>query len=152
MKVLSIPKKVNASVVRLVGGQVFLLSLLYLLTRQPVIPALLIIDFLVRSLGYPRFSLLAQTGILVSRHLEMKNRPIFFAPKRFAATIGLVLSLTALTISLAGFQLAAALVMGILGIFSFLEAFFGFCAGCKIYGFLMQKGVLSDKDCEDCAW
>jgi len=152
MKTISIPKKVNATVVRLVGGQVFLLSLLFIATRQPVIPAFLIIDFLVRSLGYPVFSPLARGGILINRRLELKDRPIFFAPKRFAAAIGLVLSLTALTLTLAGFIPAALAVIGVLGLFSFLEAFFGFCAGCKIYGFLMQKGILSDKHCADCAW
>jgi hypothetical protein len=152
MKALSIPKKVNATVVRLVGGQVFLLSVLYFITRQPVIPAFLLIDFMVRSLGHPQFSLLAQGGVFLSGKLGMKNRPIFFAPKRFAASIGLVLSLTALSTSLAGLSLASLLVTGLLGFFSFLEAALGYCAGCKIFGFLMVKGILPDKYCEDCAW
>ncbi len=62
MKSISIPKKVNSTVVRLVGGQVFLLSILYIITARPVIPAFLALDFAIRAAGYPRFSLLAAAG------------------------------------------------------------------------------------------
>ncbi|MDC7233075.1 MAG: DUF4395 domain-containing protein [Spirochaetales bacterium] len=151
MKVVSIPKKVNASVVRLVGGQVFLLSLLYIVTAHPLIPVFLIADFAVRALGYPRFSLLARTGVILSQVLKLKYRPIFFTPKRFAALIGLFLSSGALVLALSGLNLTAVLVISVLGLFSFLESGFGFCAGCKIFAFLMHRGWIPSKFCEDCA-
>lgn len=152
MKVISIPKKVNSTVVRLVGGQVFLLSLLYILTDWTVIPAFLVLDFAIRASGHPRYSILAEVGMLISRALNLKNRPIFFAPKRFAALIGLILSLTAVTLSLVSLTAASLGVIAVLGLFSFLESGFGFCAGCKIFGFLMHKGWIPSRYCADCAY
>lgn len=152
MKILSIPKKVNSTVVRLVGGQVFLLSLLYILTDWAFIPAFLVLDFAIRASGYPRFSLLAEIGILISRVFSLKNRPIFFAPKRFAALIGFVLSLTTLILLIFSLNYGAIILIAILGLFAFLESGFGFCAGCKIFGFLMHKGLIPSKYCADCAY
>ncbi|MBF9014959.1 MULTISPECIES: DUF4395 domain-containing protein [unclassified Oceanispirochaeta] len=152
MKTISIPKKVNSTVVRLVGGQVFLLSLLYILTDWALIPAFLAIDFAIRASGYPRFSLLAETAILISKVFGLKNRPIFFAPKRFAALIGLILSLTALILSIVSLTDSSLVFIAVLGLFSFLESGFDFCAGCKIFGFLMHKGWIPTKYCSDCAY
>jgi len=152
MEALSIPKKVNGTVVRLVAGQVFFLSLLFIFTGQPAAAGILVLDFLVRSLGYPQFSLLALTGRGLAGAVHLKSRPIFFKPKRFAASIGLGLSLLSLVFLSIGLGAAAAGVIGLLGIFSFLEAFFGFCGGCKIYGYLIWRGWISDKNCPDCVY
>ncbi|MDA3955486.1 DUF4395 domain-containing protein, partial [Oceanispirochaeta sp.] len=121
MKAYSIPKKVNSKVVRLVGGQVFLLSLLFIVTQEPFIPAFLLIDFATRALGLPRYSLLAYTGILLARLFKMKEKPIFFAPKRFAAGIGLFLSTSSLISVLLGAGELGVGIISLLGIFSFLE-------------------------------
>jgi Domain of unknown function (DUF4395) len=152
MKITSIPKKVNSTVVRLVGGQVFLLSLLYILTEWAFIPAFLVLDFAIRASGHPSYSLLAEIAIYISRILSLKNRPIFFAPKRFAALIGLILSLSALFLSIVSLTVASLVFIAVLGLFSFLESGFGFCAGCKIFGFLMHKGWIPSKYCADCTY
>ncbi len=150
MKSLSIPKKVNSTVVRLVGAQVFLLSVLYIFTGQPLITAFLVLDFGIRAAGYPRFSPTAFAGSRISRGLKLKERPIFFTPKRFAASIGFALSLGALASVLFGAATASALIIAVLALFSFLESGFGFCAGCKIFAFLMGKGWISSEHCRDC--
>jgi hypothetical protein len=38
----------------------------------------------------------------------------------------------------------------LLTIFSFLEGFFDFCAGCKIYGLLIHLNIFNEEDCIDC--
>ncbi len=150
MKVISIPKKVNSSVVRLVAGQVFLLSLLFVFTRQPLFAGILVIDFAIRALGYPLFSPLALAGRLLSDSIHMKPKPVFFHPKRFAAAIGFFLSLTALILLSAGAVFWSVAVTALLLFFSFLESFFGFCAGCKIYAFLVRNSWISAGNCPDC--
>lgn len=152
MKTLSIPKKVNGTIVRLVAAQVFFLSLSYILTGLVLFPAVLVADFCIRALGYPNLSPLALIGRLLTDWLKMEKRLIFFKPKRFAATIGLVLSFSALILFSFNLKSASFAVMVLLGFFSFLEAFWGYCAGCKIYGFLISHGWLSEKNCPDCAY
>ncbi|QEN06479.1 DUF4395 domain-containing protein [Oceanispirochaeta crateris] len=151
MNILSIPQKVNSNVVRLVGGQVFLLSIVYILLRQAVIPAFLLLDFMIRAAGRPRFSILAQVAVLLAKIFGLKEKPIFFSPKRFAAGIGVVLTASTLIAFMAGAVSLSLGIISILGIFSFLEGVFGFCAGCKIYGFLMMKNIIPDRFCEVCA-
>ncbi len=151
MKAISIPKKVNYSVVRLVAGQVFLLSLVYIVTKQPVVAGVLLMDFAARALGYPQFSLLALTGRVLAETVNLRVRPIFFRPKRFAAAIGFFLSLLIVVFSIMGNVYLSFGLSGLLMIFSFLESALGFCAGCKIYAFLIQKGWISSDNCPDCA-
>jgi hypothetical protein len=42
--------------------------------------------------------------------------------------------------------------LAVLCLFSALESFLGFCAGCKIYGLLMQWHVVPEHDCPQCSW
>jgi hypothetical protein len=74
------------------------------------------------------------------RSLNLGEILINEGPKVFAARIGLTLSALALVSFIAGFNLAAYILGGILVFFSFLEAVFGFCVACKIYPiFFRQK-------------
>jgi predicted benzoate:H+ symporter BenE len=63
------------------------------------------------------------------------------APKRFAAGVGFLFSLSFLILSLIPYTLAAGVLAGILVLFASLEAFFAFCAGCYVYFFLKKLGV-----------
>ena len=150
MKVLNIPKHVNGTVVRIVAGQVFLLSISILLTGSSLLIIIMAMDFLIRTLGYSGFSPLSQAGAFLAKRLRLKKKIIFFKPKRFAALIGFSLSLSALILLTAGQTHIALGFISVLGVFSFLEAFLGFCAGCKIYGFLITRGLISSRNCPDC--
>jgi hypothetical protein len=64
-----------------------------------------------------------------------------------AAVLGLVGALTGS--SAAG---AAVLVIGVvMVVFPALEAFFGFCVGCVLFGLLMRAGLVPEDICLDCA-
>ena len=102
IKFSSIPIKEKFSVVRLVAGQVFLLFLLFVITKRPLFPGILTIGFAIRALGYPSFSPLALAGRFLAESIHMKPKPVFFHPKRFAAAMGFFLSLTALILLSAG--------------------------------------------------
>ncbi len=42
------------------------------------------------------------------------------------------------------------MVVALLGIAAFLEAAFGLCLGCKVFGLLMRLGVVPDEVCAEC--
>ena len=71
-------------------------------------------------------------------------------PPRFAQTVGLVFSGTALILSATGFGLAAQIVTGVLIAAAFAECAFGFCLGCVVFGYLQRAGVIPDTVCEAC--
>jgi hypothetical protein len=79
------------------------------------------------------------------------NRPVPGPPKRFAQTIGLVFSVTALLL-LVEMETAgpAKAVVAVLTLFASLEAFVGFCAGCFAFGYLMRFGLIPQTVCREC--
>ena len=66
--------------------------------------------------------------------------------------IGVVFSVTAAVLSL-GFGLngAAYIVLGGLIFAAGLESVFGYCLGCRVFGFLINWGIIPESVCEDCA-
>ncbi|MBI9097032.1 MAG: DUF4395 domain-containing protein [Spirochaetaceae bacterium] len=153
MKTLNRPFRVSEAAVRGVAIQVFLLSLTAIITKSQIPVIILIIDFAVRVILIPRFSLLA----LVSRKwiaplAGFRRRQIVFKPKRFAAAIGLTMSIAALLLSINNLPLFYTITLSTLALFSSLEAFFKFCAGCKIFGLLMLLGLVKEDECPDCVY
>lgn len=146
-----IPFRVNEQGVRGVALQVFLLSVISILTKSKIPVAILVLDFFIRVTLSPGFSPLA----LISRSIivpitRFKLRIVAYKPKRFAAGIGATMSLLALILFSIGNVSVGVIVLGILSIFSFLEFAFAFCAGCKIFALLIKAGIFSEELCEDC--
>jgi hypothetical protein len=142
---------VQEVVVRTVAGQVFLLSLLALGLKFPWLALALAVDFGIRALVTPRWSLLS----LIARDLvvpafRLQDQSIPFAPKRFAAAIGFSLSAAAFLLAMLTTTWAWIAPLAILCLFSALESFLGFCAGCKIYGVLMRLHIVPEHDCPQC--
>ncbi|MBC7308249.1 MAG: DUF4395 domain-containing protein, partial [Dietzia sp.] len=73
------------------------------------------------------------------------------APKRFAQTIGLVMSSVAFGLFLGGLTTAGIVVLGVLVLAALAEAALGFCLGCWMYGQLQRVGLIPDDACVDCA-
>jgi hypothetical protein len=150
MKKIERPFRVNEAVVRGVAIQVWLLSLTVLLTKSFIPIILLIIDFGIRIFLTPSFSPL----VLISKTIQplglFKKKMITFQPKRFAAMIGLTMSLAALISHAMGLTILFIILMAILALFSFLEGFFRFCAGCQIFRLLIKWHLADEKLCEEC--
>jgi hypothetical protein len=108
--------------------------------------------FIARALSGPRFSPLGQlaTRVLAPRigHAKLVAGP----PKRFAQTMGAVMSVTAVVLHFGfGFDGAAEIVVGLIIVGATLESAFAYCIGCKLFAILMRIGLVPVETCEACA-
>jgi hypothetical protein len=149
----SFPHPLNASVARTVGAGVVIMAVATIVFEQNWITLLLAYGFIARVLAGPRLSPLALlvTKVIVPK-FHLPYRPVAGPPKRFAALIGVIFSVTAAVLSLVfGLDGIAYIVLGGLIFAAGLESIFGYCLGCKIFGFLIGWGIIPESVCEDCA-
>src|SRR4051794_25135360 len=147
------PDPVNGVSARVVAGGVVLLCLAILATRQPWLLLVLAYGFVARVATGPTLSPLGQLATrVITPRLPVAARAVPGPPKRFAQAIGATLSSGAVVAWLAfdATTLAWVLVAMIL-VAASLEAFAGFCLGCKIFAGLMRVGVIPESVCEACA-
>ncbi len=149
--VLTFPNPVNDYAARSTAGLVIALAIVAIVVNHPVVYALLAIGFLLRVMAGPKLSPFGQLSVrFIVPKIWKKTKLVPGPPKRFAQTIGLAFSGTALVLSLLGFGLAAQIVVGLLIGAAFLEFAFGFCLGCTIFGYLQRWGVIPDDVCKAC--
>ena len=132
------PKVVSERVARLNATFTVLIIALFLYTSNIFLIGFLAVDFLFRGADRPKFSPLAITSKGFARTFDLRPQMINAGPKLFAARIGLVFSVAVFLLNMAGFGVAPIVTASVLGLFSFLEAAFGFCVACKIYPFVYQ--------------
>ncbi|MGC4962363.1 DUF4395 domain-containing protein [Gordonia sp. DT218] len=148
---LTFPNPVNDYAARSTAGLVILLAVVAILVNSPVLYALLALGFLLRVMAGPRFSPFGQLSVrVIAPKIWRKSRLVPGPPKRFAQTIGLVFSGTALVLSLLGAGLAAQIVVGLLIVAAGLELVVGLCLGCVAFGFLQRRGIIPETVCEAC--
>ncbi|WP_420150777.1 DUF4395 domain-containing protein [Spirosoma sp.] len=126
--------KMNESKARTVAFGVLLLIVAFLLTSFWPILLFMLMDFALRAFNYGTYSPLARISDQVVRVLDFPVRLVDQAPKRFAAGVGLIFSITLLIVQAVG--LNTFVLAGILAVFAALESLAGFCAGCYVYTFL----------------
>ena len=147
----SFPNPVNEVAARVVAGMVVALTLTIIVTGQSLLMVVLAYGFLARVATGPTLSPMGQ---LATRFLAPRiatRRLVPGPPKRFAQTVGLVFSTTALVLHYgAGLTLAAHGVLAVLTVFASLEAFLGFCAGCFVFNNMMRWGLIPQSVCEEC--
>jgi len=146
------PSQVPSRIPRLVAAQVVILGALPPLVHHAWPLGLLVLDFALRALIAPGLSPLARVAWFVGRRLPGgPGTPIAYAPKRFAATVGLVFFSVAFLLHqfpatvVAGQALAAVVVL-----LASLEALLGFCLGCHIHALLVRSGLLAEPPCPTC--
>ncbi len=150
--VFGFPNPVNEVAARMVAGMVVLLALATIFSGQGWLYVLLAYGFLARVATGPTLS---PMGLLATRVLAprsgIQERPVPGPPKRFAQTVGLAFSTTALVLYLVvGSTIAANAVLGVLMLFAVLEAGLGFCAGCFVFGYMMRWGISPESVCREC--
>jgi hypothetical protein len=149
----SFPHPMNGNVARAVALGVVVMATLVIAStvvdidfRWLLFP--LAYGFIARVAAGPRLSPLA---LLVTK-FKLPYEPVPGPPKRFAATMGIGFSVTALILEFGfGYTVAANIALGMLIFAAGLEAFLGFCLGCQIFAILMRIGVISEETCEDCS-
>lgn len=93
-------------------------------------------DFALRAAGRPALSPVARTAGWLRRLAGLAERRINAGPKRFAASVGFLFSLSVGLALLAGLRPLGLALAAILGTCAGLEAFFGFCLACRIHPWL----------------
>lgn len=145
------PNPVNDYAARATAGLVIALAVVAIVVDHPVLYAVLAIGFALRVAGGPRYSPFGRLSVhVIVPKLWKREKLVPGPPKRFAQTIGLAFSVTALLLSLTGQGLAAQIVIGVLIVAAALEFVWGFCLGCVVFGFLQRRGVIPETVCEAC--
>ncbi len=161
MSTAQAPERINEAPVRgvatLVSAAVAAALALAALLSAPWIAgaaaAALSVDFTLRAAGRSALSPLAGlSGSLQGSVFRYKSRMITAQPKRFAAGIGAFMTALAAGSWLAGWDGALYGSLAALLLFSFLEAAFRFCAGCKMFALLVRLGLLREDVCYDCVF
>lgn len=151
-QIFTFPNPVNEHAARLVAFGVVLLSVTTIVFDQHWLLLVIAYGFVARVLSGPKLSPLGRvvTQVVVPA-LGRPPKLVPGPPKRFAQGIGVVFSSTAVLLHFAvGATGPAEVVLGMLAVAASLEAFFGLCLGCVVFGWLMRVGVIPRSACEAC--
>jgi Domain of unknown function (DUF4395) len=152
VQIVGFPNPVNEVSARLVATGVVVLAVVTIAFDVRWLTILLAYGFVARVLTGPKLSPLGQLVTrLITPALPVAPKLVPGPPKRFAQGIGAAFTLTAavLTFGFDRFDLAQ-IVLGMLVVAASLEAFAGFCLGCKAFALLMRLGVIPAEVCEAC--
>ena len=139
--------------VRLIAAVVLVLTVLALVTGAWWLYVPLLLDFALRAAIGPQVSPVAQ-GVArwLRPRVAVARQPTAGAPKRFAATIGAVMSAVILLLWVTGAAQPLLLVLGAaMVLFPALESVLGICVGCLGFAGLMRLGVVPAEVCLECA-
>ncbi len=144
-------ERVKEQVVRGIAVQVFAVSVLAVFTGNMIPVIFLAADFFTRVFISPEYSLTVYISkLFLSSFFRFRERMILYKPKRFAAAIGFGMAAGAVLLGFLGFQQWMRIIIGVLALFSFAEAFLKFCAGCKIFGLFIHFKIIKEEKCVDC--
>ena len=150
-RLIGFPDPVNEISARLVASGVVIMVVAAIVLDWRWLTVVLAYGFVARVLTGPKASPLGQLVTrVVTPRLHVAPKMVPGPPKRFAQAIGVVFSVTALVLTLAGHWTAAQVVLALLGTAAFLEAALGLCLGCKAFAVLMRIGVIPEEVCERC--
>ncbi|MDA9129462.1 DUF4395 domain-containing protein [Candidatus Gracilibacteria bacterium] len=105
---------------------------------------LFFLNFIILVLWGPKYSPISKLG----SYLVRKQKPDYVGAiqKRFAWTLGLLLSLVVM-ILIYGFNMTGVVPLILCSIciaLMWMESSLGICVGCKIYSYLIKKGILKE--------
>ncbi|MBU0632725.1 DUF4395 domain-containing protein [bacterium] len=126
-------QKVDETSVRMHAAFICILGLIFIVNDNIVWLAILLYDFIVRIIGYPRFSPLFLLSRSLVNVMSLQPHIVDAGPKQFAAKIGLIFIISAIVAYVNDYGYTAAYIIVILSICAFLEAVFAFCVGCEMY-------------------
>lgn len=107
--------------------------------------------FAARVATGPTLSPLGQLSVrVITPLIKVQHKMVPGPPKRFAQTVGLAFTTTASVLYLVDNLAAARIVMIMLIGAASLEAFLGYCLGCKMFAILMRFGLIPEEVCAEC--
>lgn len=151
-ELFSFPNPVNETSARTVAAAVAVLAVIAMAFQQGWLLPVLAYGFVARALTGPTLSPLGQLATrIVTPRLPVEARYAPGPAKRFAQTIGAVFTLAATVLWFGFAQRSAALsLVAVLAVFAVLEAGFGVCVGCRVFGVAMRLGLVPPQICEEC--
>jgi Domain of unknown function (DUF4395) len=151
-QLFSFPHPVNETSARVVATGVVTMATAAVALDQPWLMVPLAYGFAARVATGPTLSPLGQIATrVVTPHLRVEHRYSPGPPKRLAQAMGLALSGTALVLHYRlGRPGAAKRVLAALIGAAGLEAAFGICLACQMFGLAMKAGLIPDSVCEAC--
>lgn len=154
-EVFAFPETVNDYAARCTAALVVTLAVITMLVAPPAqvwLAAILVAGFVLRVAGGPRYSPFGRLSVhVLAPRVSAEPKMVSGAPKRFAQSIGLVMSTIALVLLLTGLTVAGTVVLGVLVAAALAEAALGFCLGCWMYAHLQRAGIFSEDSCVECA-
>jgi hypothetical protein len=152
MSVFSFPNPVNDVAARTVAAGVIIMAAVALGFDLAWMTIPLAYGFVARVLSGPTLSPLGQFATrIVAPRLGRRARLVPGPPKRFAQAMGAAFTLAALICWLGGARTATFVLLAVLLVPATLEAGFGYCVGCKVFGLLMRAGLIPESICLECA-
>lgn len=115
----------------------------------PYMAAVLALDYFIRGFIRPSLSPVCAATHALVRGLGIQPRYVNAAPKMFAAKLGFFFAAAFATFLFLRIHPAAYAAAGMFGACALLEAAFGFCVGCKIYGVLIGLLHMAGADEEE---
>ena len=136
-------RRVDARMARMVSLQVAIFTSLFVYSHIFAFAILVFLDFSIRALQKENFSPFYRVGQIILDTFKVKPKLCDALPKKFALYMGLSVSSLIiffyilglfLPIEYASYTFFPVIIIAVLLIiFALLEAFLGFCMGCKIY-------------------
>lgn len=126
-------KRINERVARINALITFLMVVSFLVFKFWGALAFLAVDFILRGFFDSRCSLICITSKWIVTRLNLGGKVMNAGPKIFAAQVGVIFSIVALSLFFSGYQVLGIVAASLLGVFSFFETAFGFCVACKLY-------------------
>lgn len=152
MSLLSFPNPVNEKAARTVAAGVVVLAAVTLATSAYWLLVPLAYGFLARALTGPTLSPLGRLATAVVAPRLGAPTYVPGPPKRFAQSIGAVLSTTAAVLALGfGAHGAADVLLALLVVAAGLESAFAFCIGCRLFMLGMRMRLVPESVCLECA-
>jgi hypothetical protein len=148
----SFPNPVNDVAARTVAAGVIVMAVVALGAGALWLTIPLAYGFVARTATGPTLSPLGTfASRVVGPRLGRQAKLVPGPPKRFAQAIGATFTCAALGCWLGGDALAARVLLGALLVPALLEAVFGYCIGCVLFGRLMSAGMIPESVCAACS-
>jgi len=134
-------ERVDENLIRLNSGIIFTILILFVFTAAKWLIIPVAIDFAIRLFLGVKKSPVCISLRYVLNAFNIEPCMINAGPKRFAAKLGFGFSLLITALFIFNIYPAAEIAGSVLALLTGIEAFFGYCVGCKIYAILTSMGI-----------
>ncbi len=141
MKVNSCPISQNRTDSYLERIEAFFTALIvavFIITCSFIFPLILLLDYILKLSTKNRSGLFKPVAKKCKDFLNLPRKDVDEAPKKFAKILGTIISFNLIILYIFQLHTPAVIISLIFITFALLEAFFDFCVGCKIYGFIKR--------------